>query len=157
MAGEPDPVQALRESSRALQAVLAEVLRAERRSQGMSSPVELMQAILHDEAWAWLRPLYALIADIDHALSDRNVPVGSEAAAIGEHARSLLAGNGTAEEGVFFGRYRMWLQGDAGVAMAHGAAIQALRRLPAGFETESERLHARHQWNERRRHQREGR
>ena len=47
--------------------------------------------------------------------------------------------------------YRALLQTDPVVAMAHAGALRALRALPAEAESESERLHARHQWNERRR------
>jgi hypothetical protein len=35
--------------------------------------------------------------------------------------------------------------------MAHAAALRALQALPPEAANESERLHARHQWNERRR------
>jgi hypothetical protein len=35
--------------------------------------------------------------------------------------------------------------------MAHAGALRTLRALPAEAGNESERLHARHQWNERRR------
>jgi hypothetical protein len=38
------------------------------------------------------------------------------------------------------------LQTDPEVAIAHGRALQALRRLPPEADTEAERLHARHQW-----------
>jgi hypothetical protein len=43
------------------------------------------------------------------------------------------------------------LQTDPTVAMAHAAAMRALKALPAEASSEAERLHARHQWNERRR------
>jgi hypothetical protein len=35
--------------------------------------------------------------------------------------------------------------------MAHAGALRVLKTLPLEAENESERLHARHQWNERRR------
>ena len=61
-------VAELDECSTALQRVLRAVLDVERRTQGMLSPLELVNAITNSEEWAWLRPLYSLIADIDHAL-----------------------------------------------------------------------------------------
>ena len=51
----------------------------------------------------------------------------------------------------FLAHYRALLQTDPAVAMAHAGALRALRALPAEAASESERLHARHQWNERRR------
>ena len=51
----------------------------------------------------------------------------------------------------------LWLlQTDPAVAMAHAAALRALQALPAEATNQSERLHARHQWNERRRFLRMG-
>ena len=145
---------ALNESSYALQHVLRAVLDAERRTLGMTSPLKLVQAITTSEEWAWLRPLYALIADIDHAhAADAELPA-SEIAAIGAHARAMLSGHGAPIEALFLERYRVLLQLDTNVAMAHGRAMQALSKLPPEADNESERLHARHQWNERRLHQR---
>lgn len=147
----------LNASSTALQKVLRAVLDVERRTQGMLSPLELVKAITTDEAWAWLRPLYTLIADIDHALAGDDELPASEIAAIGAHARALLSGNGAPVEQAFLDHYRVLLQMHTEVAMAHGGAMQALRRLPPEPDTESERLKAHHQWNERRLHQRQPR
>ncbi|MBV9723784.1 MAG: hypothetical protein JO299_01300, partial [Gammaproteobacteria bacterium] len=52
--------------------------------------------------------------------------------------------------------YRALLQTDPAVAIAHAAALRALQALPPEPANQSERLHARHQWNERRRFQRMG-
>ena len=56
----------------------------------------------------------------------------------------------------FLSHYRALLQTDPAVAMAHAAALLALRALPPEAANEAERLHARHQWNERRRFLRAG-
>src|SRR5205807_1739362 len=92
--------------------------------------------------WAWLQPLYRLIADVDHALAYADDLPASESAAIGAHARELLTGGGAPAEQPFLEHYRALLQTDPGVAMAHAAALRALQ--------------ARHQWNERRRFLRMG-
>jgi len=147
----------LNESSKALQRVLQAVLDVEKRSRGMVSPLELVKAIMTDEEWAWLRPLYALIADIDHALAGEESLPATEVAAIGAHARALLSGSSAPVEQSFLERYRALLQMHVDVAMAHGGAMQALKKLPPEPETESERLRAHHQWNERRLHQRQAR
>jgi hypothetical protein len=101
-----------------------------------------------------LQPLYRLIADVDHALAYADDLPASESAAIGAHARELLTGGGSADDQPFLEHYRALLQTDPRVAMAHAAALRALQALPPEASNESERLHARHQWNERRRFQR---
>jgi hypothetical protein len=144
---------ALAESSAALRRVLGALIRTERAFAPASSPLELLNQITTSEQWAWLRPLYRLIADIDHALDDEVLPA-SEVAAIGAHARALLSGVGAPVEQAFLEHYRPLLQTDPELAIAHGAALQALQRLPAEPDNESERLHARHQWAMRCKHHR---
>ncbi|MEQ1580207.1 MAG: hypothetical protein ABL964_06420 [Steroidobacteraceae bacterium] len=154
----PSPFAAeLNESSTALQRVLRAVLDVERRTQGMLSPLELVKAITTGEEWAWIRPLYGLIADIDHALAGDEPLPATEIAAIGAHARAMLSGSGAPIEQAFLDRYRALLQVHTEIAMAHGGAMQALKKLPPEPDTESERLRAHHQWNERRLHQRQHR
>jgi len=149
-------LESLRASSTALQGVLGALLEAERQFAPPASPLERLQEITTSPEWAWLQPLYRLIADLDHALAyARDLPA-SESAAIGAHARELLSGGGPPAEQAFFEHYRALLQSDPGVAMAHAAALRALQTLPPEAATLSERLHARHQWNERRRFQRLG-
>jgi hypothetical protein len=136
---------ALAESSAALRRVLGALIQTERAFAPAGSPLELLNQITTSEQWAWLRSLYRLIADIDHAMDDEALPA-SEVAAIGAHARALLSGVGAPVEHAFLERYRPLLQTDPEVAIAHGAALQALQRLPSEPDNESERLHARHQW-----------
>lgn len=146
----------LRTASHALQAVLGAVLEAERRFGPPLGPLERLRRITDDPEWAWLRPLYTLIADVDHALAYAADLPASEAAAIGAHARELLSGSEAPIEQSFLERYRSLLQADPAVAMAHAAALRALQALPPEPESMAERLHARHQWNERRRFLRAG-
>ena len=146
----------LRESSVALQGVLGALLEAERHFAPPASPLERLQQITTSPEWAWLQPLYRLIADIDHALAYAQDLPASESAAIGAHARELLSGGGVTAEQAFLEHYRALLQSDPAVAMAHAAALRALRALPPEAASQSERLHARHQWNERRRFLRTG-
>jgi hypothetical protein len=151
MAEDRPWLRQLHESSEALQGVLGALLEAERHFAPPASPLERLTQITTSPEWAWLQPLYRLIADIDHALAHaRELPL-SESAAIGAHARELLTGGGAAPEQAFVEHYRALLQSDPGVAMAHAAALRALQALPPEAANESERLHARHQWNERRR------
>lgn len=151
MSRERPWLEALGGASTALQGVLGAVLEAERRFAPFASPLERLKHITTDPSWAWLQPLYGLIADVDHALAvARDLPE-SEAAAIGAHARELLTGGGGPTEQQFLDHYRGMLQADPAIAMAHAAALRALTALPPEATDPSDRLHARHQWNERRR------
>src|SRR5580704_16744999 len=134
-------LESLRESSTALQGVLGALLEAERHFAPPASPLERLQQITTSPEWAWLQPLYRLIADLDHALAHAH----------DLHAREMLSGGGAAVEQAFLEHYRALLQSDPAVAMAHAAALRALQALPPEATNQSERLHARHQWNERRR------
>lgn len=140
-------------ASAALREVLGTVIRAERQYGAELSAMPLLDRISNDPQWAWLQPLYRLIADIDHAAHEEELPA-TEVAAIGAHARALLAGVGAPVEQAFLLRYRQLLQAEPSVTMAHGAALAALAKLPPEPDSEAERLHAHHQWNMRRRHAR---
>jgi len=144
-------IESLGAASAALQTVLGALLEAERRLAPPASPLERLQRITTDPAWAWLQALTGLIADVDHALAHVGDLPESEAAAIGAHARELLAGGGGPAEQQFLEHYRGLLQSDPAVAMAHAGALRTLGALPPESGNQSERLHARHQWNERRR------
>jgi hypothetical protein len=141
----------LRATSSALQGVLGALLEAERHFSPPASPLERLQQITTSPEWAWLQPLYRLIADLDHALASAQDLPATESAAIGAHARELLTGGGMPGEQAFLEHYRALLQSDPAVAMAHAAALRALQALPPEAADQAERLHARHQWNERRR------
>ncbi len=145
--------KALAESSAALREIVGAVIRSEQQYAPAQSPLSLLRAIQEDPSWAWLKPLYQLVADIDHAADDASLPA-TEVAAIGAHARALLSGVGVPIEQTFLDRYRPLLQNEPTVAIAHGNAMRALRKLPPEPETEAERLHAHHQWTMRRKHHR---
>ncbi len=147
-------LRALDDASRALSSLLGVVISVERRFGPQQSPLALLRQISDDPQWQWLRPLYQLIADIDHAAHEGDLPA-TEVAAIGGHALALLSGVGAPIEQLFLERYRALLQTDPEVAIAHSAALQAVRKLPAEPESEAERLHARHQWAMRCKHRRQ--
>ena len=151
---ENAPLRALDDASRALRSLLGVVIQVERRFGAQQSPLALLRQITEDPQWQWLRPLYQLIADIDHAAHEGDLPA-TEVAAIGGHAVALLSGVGAPIEQLFLDRYRALLQTDPEVAIAHSAALHALRKLPPEADSEAERLHARHQWAMRCKHRRE--
>lgn len=146
-------IKDLSASSAALREVLGAIIRSKQQYTTGESPLALLQRITTDPEWSWLQPLYQLIADIDHAAAEAELPA-TEIAAIGAHARALLSGRGVPIEHAFLERYRGLLQSEPSVAMAHGAALRSLQALPPEPDTEAERLHAHHQWMMRRKHQR---
>ncbi len=148
-------LRALDDASRAMRGLLGVIIAVERRFGSPQSPLALLRRIIDDPEWQWLRPLYQLIADIDHAAHEEELPA-TEVAAIGAHALALLSGKGAPVEQLFLDRYRALLQTDPEVAIAHSAALQALRKLPAETDNEAERLHARHQWAMRCKHRQQG-
>jgi len=150
----PDPAIAerLKSTSAALQSVLGAIIDGEKRRAPTRSPLELLREITTSAEWAWLQPLYALIADIDQALADTEPLPTSEVAAVGAHARSLLSGGTSSAERAFIDRYQPLIQADPAVAIAHSQALRTIRTLPPEAVGEAERLHAHHQWNERRVH-----
>ena len=150
------PLQALEDASRALRALLGVVISVERRFGSEQSPLALLRQITEDPQWQWLRPLYQLIADVDHAAHEGDLPI-TEVAAIGAHALALLSGVGAPVEQAFLERYRALLQTAPEVAIAHSTALQAIRKLPPETDNEAERLHARHQWAMRCQHRRRAR
>lgn len=160
---ESPPAVALEDTSRALRGLLGVIIAVERRFGSQQSPLALLRQIMEDPQWEWLRPLYQLIADVDHALHEGDLPV-TEVAAVGGHALALLSGidmpvsRGTKLlEQAFLERYRALLQTDPEVAIAHSTALQAIRKLPPQSDDEAERLHAHHQWVMRCEHRRGGR
>ena len=72
MLSEHPWLENLRECSAALQSVLGAVLDAERHFAPPASPLERLHQITNSPEWAWLQPLYRLIADVDHALAAVN-------------------------------------------------------------------------------------
>src|SRR5256886_15531174 len=124
-------LDSLRESSAALQGVLGALLEAERHFAPPTSPLERLRQITTSPEWAWLQPLYRLIADVDHALAYADDLPASESAAIGAHARELLTGGGAPAGQPVLEHYRGVLQTDPGGAMAPAAALRAPQALPA--------------------------
>jgi hypothetical protein len=144
-------LELLATGSAALRELLGAIIRSEQRYSLAASPLALLDEITTNSRWRWLQPLYQLIADIDHAAHEAELPA-TEVAAIGAYARGLLAGTAPHADDQFLARYRALLQSNAEIAVAHGAALRALRKLPPEPDTEAERLHAHHQWTMRRKH-----
>lgn len=140
--------------SRQLRDLHRQILAVEREFQPSVDGLALLDRLLNDPRWAWLRPLSELISNIDHVLASREPVHATEAAVVAGQLRNLLSGGQSAGQsaqvanasGTFSDRYRALLQSDATLASMHGELRASLATLPAESELEAERLHARHQW-----------
>jgi hypothetical protein len=136
----------LEEVSRALREVHTQILEAEAPSIPGLKGLALLDRLINDPDWAWLRALSKLIADIDEALAKEGDVTPTEAAAAAGHARALIFGLGEPRDEAFLNRYRPLLQGSASLASAHGELKRLIDALPPEPENSSEKLHARHVW-----------
>ena len=139
--------------SRSLQQLHKLVLEAEGAPLPGQAGLALLDRLLNDPDWAWLRPLSRLIADLDEVLArDTNLTRGEAAAAAG-HVRALVFGLGEPRDDAFLGRYRPLLQQSPALASAHGELKRLIDALPAEPANTSEQLHQRHVWAMRCKHQ----
>ncbi len=117
----------LRDLSRRLLLLHKVLLERERdayeRRHGAIPSGALLGLLLHDDAFAWLRSLSGLIAEIDE-LVDTDEPVARESAErpFREACRLLKSGAG----GDFQERYHIALQESADVVMAHADVSRVL-------------------------------
>jgi hypothetical protein len=150
------PGEQLSTLSRALLRLHSLLLQAEKTFHPPSGGLELLDRLVNDHQWQWLRPLSALIADIDHVLAQDQPPTEYDLAVAAAHARELLTGEGDAQNAQFLGRYRGLLQLSAELASLHGELKGLLKAAPAEAADEADRLHHRHQWAMRCKHQLRG-
>ena len=139
--------------SRALQHLHKLVLEAEGAPLPGQAGLALLDRLLYDPGWAWLRPLSKLVADLDEGLArDTKLSEGEAGAAAG-HVRALVFGLGEPRDEAFLGRYRPLLQLSPALAGAHGQLKRLTDSLPAEPSNTSEQLHQRHVWAMRCKHQ----
>lgn len=128
-------IEILRPFRKALLDLHAALLDGERaaieRDSGRLEPSQLLQALLHDERWAWLRPLGGLVAGIDEAVAQARrgeATLGdAELRMYAAHARRLLTGDspGLGE------RYAQLVQDSPAVILAVGAVRRSLEPIDA--------------------------
>jgi hypothetical protein len=146
------PGSQLEALSRKLQQLHSLVLAAEKQFHSVMGQWELLGKLMKDPAWAWLRPLSALIADIDHVLAQDVAPTEYDLAVVAGHTRALLAGEGETNS-AFAERYLPLLQLSVELVATHGELKTLLKAAPSESNDEAERLHHRHQWAMRCKHQ----
>ena len=150
------PGEQLETLSRTLRQLHALLLQVEKTFHPPTAGLELLDRLVKDPAWAWLRPVSALIADIDHVLAQKQPPTEYDLAVAAAHVRELLAGHGDAQTAQFLERYRGLLQLSPELASMHGELKGWLKTAPAESADEADRLHHRHQWAMRCKHQLRG-
>lgn len=132
--------------ARKLHQLYSIILRTEREFDSGPGGLALLDRLINDPAWAWLRPVSLLTAEIDHVLSQSQPPTEYDHAVVAAHLRGLLTGEGDLRNDAFLERYRPLLQLNPELASAHGELRALLRAAPIESANEAERLHARHQW-----------
>jgi hypothetical protein len=97
--------------------------RAYEERHGSVASRELLQLLLHDEQFSWLRSLSSMIAKIDDVVDAQEpIPPGGLRSAIREAYRLLKSGTG----GDFQDKYHLALQDSPDVIMAHAAVSRIL-------------------------------
>lgn len=155
------PSESLEALSRKLQQLHTVLLETEKEFHPPFAPLALLDRLMNDPAWAWLRALSALISDIDHVLAQQQPPTQFDLAVVATHARGLLSGEGDLQSqhayGPFRERYHALLQINPALVSMHGQIKALLKSTPVETDNEADRLHRRHQWVERCKHRRPSR
>ena len=96
------------------------------RGHGRVAAGEMLQLVINDARFAWLRRLSELIVSVDEMLDAKGEPAtGSDARAVVSQARALLAPADDAAAD-FAAKYRAALQRDPSVVMAHAEVARVL-------------------------------
>ena len=119
----------LRDLSKALVRLHSLLLERERRAyeteHGAVASPRLLQLLLNDAQFAWLRALSGLMAQIDELVdADEAIGAADAQAVLRETHRLLKSG----DSGVFHDKYRDALQESPDVVMAHARISEMLRR-----------------------------
>jgi len=104
-----------------------ERLRYERRHGRIDSAGRLLQLVINDPAFAWVRPLSSLIVRMDGLLADDESLTAADVDALIDHARRLLRPDPDGAE--FAKSYDRAIQESPDVVLAHGAALTMLESV----------------------------
>jgi hypothetical protein len=99
--------------------------RYERTNGRITDMFQLLNLTINDPAFSWLRPLSALIVEIDEKLDDKDEPMTSDQIkAVRKEIRQLLT---PSQVGTDFQRNYHWaLQESPDAVISHGTLIKAL-------------------------------
>jgi len=120
---------ALRETSKALLPLHQALITAAKSdyveaTSIQATPTQMVQLLMQDPFFAWLKPVTALIVDIDEMARVDFEP--SDVAAIADRIDRLFS---SGAESAFAEKYVPLLQRDVNVAIAHAALRQEVRKL----------------------------
>lgn len=102
----------------------------ERDVRRINTSLEMLDLLMNDPWFAWLRDISLLVVAIDEALDGTEQVTGEQAAAFLAETRSLLKPE---ENGSGFAKkYDDAMQRDPNVVLAHGEIIRLLNRIDAG-------------------------
>jgi hypothetical protein len=93
------------------------------QDRGPVNNARLFELALHDEWFAWLRPILQLVVRMDEMMELNGVWTEADAVSLLDQTRALL--KASAEGTPFERRYDEWLQADPEVVLAHRAVIEA--------------------------------
>ena len=95
------------------------------RIHGRQSSHDLLQVLLSDPQFAWLRPMSQLIVRIDEILADKTPPMRNDVEAVILAVKSLTSPNETGN--TYERRYDMALQEQPDIVFAHRDLISLLK------------------------------
>jgi hypothetical protein len=113
----------------------------------VGGPGNLLQLLLHDESFAWMRVMSELMVDIDELLDVHDISE-ADAAAVRVEVEWLIS-PAEGEVSPFAERYKESLQRDPSLVLTHSTVRQALRALPEASERTTARTLRPH-WSARR-------
>ena len=95
------------------------------RIHGRQSSNDLLNALLNDPQFAWLRPISQLIVRIDELLSDKTPPMRNDVDAVVAQVKTLTSPN--AEGNIYERRYDTVLQEHPDAVFAHRDVLKLLK------------------------------
>jgi hypothetical protein len=95
----------------------------------MGDPHEVLRIVMHHEWFEWLRPLVALIVQMDERLAVEEPVEPADVEVFRDQIRDLLQRDGGGDE--FRDRYQRALQGSPDVVVTHGRVMPLLAQMPA--------------------------
>jgi hypothetical protein len=95
------------------------------RIHGRQSSNDLLNALLNDPQFSWLRPISQLIVRIDEVLSDKTPPMRNDVDAVVAQVKALTSPN--AEGNIYERRYDTVLQEHPDAVFAHRDVLALLK------------------------------
>jgi hypothetical protein len=126
-ADERQQILTVRNALLALHKILLELERQryERTNGRITDMFQLLNLTINDPAFAWLRPLSALIVQVDEKLDDKDSPMTSaQVSAMRKEMRELLSANQVGND--FQRNYHWALQESPDAVIAHGGIVKLL-------------------------------